>query len=145
VPKALVPLLSTSLNVGMALGAYITTIPFQNPAYPGPAIATWFEGFFKPGFIGITTLGALTLGSGLRAFWFHRGAQKQARSATVSRWALAGLVFTLTHFGFGNTASRLLRVQEVVDKADTRASRCSRLWTRFWPSRNSHSPQWRSG
>ncbi|KAH6989876.1 hypothetical protein EDB80DRAFT_729206 [Ilyonectria destructans] len=104
IPKTLLPLLSTSLNVGMALGGYITTVPFYNTDYPGPAIALWFRDFFKPGFVAVTTLGALTFGSGLRAFWFqyHRTAQKQARSSTVSRWILAGLLFTLLHFGFGN-------------------------------------------
>ncbi|KAH7124942.1 hypothetical protein B0J13DRAFT_565907 [Dactylonectria estremocensis] len=104
IPKTFLPLLSTSLNVGMALGGYITTVPFHNTDYPGPAIALWFKDFFKPGFVGVTTLGALTFGSGLRAFWFHYHgiAQKQARSSTVSRWSLAGLIFTLLHFGFGN-------------------------------------------
>ncbi|KAH7130854.1 hypothetical protein EDB81DRAFT_660871 [Dactylonectria macrodidyma] len=78
-----------------------------NTDYPGPAIALWFKGFFKPGLVGVTTLGALTFGGGLRAFWFyyHGTAQKQVRSSTVSRWSLAGLISTLFHFGFSNKAN----------------------------------------
>ncbi|KAJ3539744.1 hypothetical protein NM208_g5360 [Fusarium decemcellulare] len=111
-PTTLLPVLSTSLNVGMALGGYITTVPFGDPTYPGPAIALWFKGFFRPGFIGVTTLGAITFGSGVRAWWSHRNKtqQKQGNSGVVSRWALAGLVFTAIHFGFGN------QVLSIMDK-----------------------------
>lgn len=147
IPKTLLPLLSTSLNVGMALGGYITTVPFYNIDYPGPAIALWFKDFFKPGFVGVTTLGALTFGSGLRAFWFHYHGtpQTQARSNTVSRWILAGLLFTLLHFGFGNKASYLRGLREVASKTDIAVVRCSQLWTKFYPNQNLRSYRCQSG
>ncbi|KAH0490426.1 hypothetical protein TgHK011_001894 [Trichoderma gracile] len=112
-PKSLIPALSTSLNVGMALGAWITVLPFANPAYPGPAVAVWFRDFFKPGFIGITSLSAVTIASGIRAAWRRtpesaeeQGQDKKAKKA--SRWATAGLVFTLIHFGFGNSVLAIM-------------------------------------
>lgn len=144
IPKTLLPLLSTSLNVGMALGGYITTIPFYNADYPGPAIALWFKDFFKPGFVGVTTLGALTLGSGLRAFWFHYQGAEQ-KQPTVSRWILAGLFFTLLHFGFGNKASYLWDLGEVVSKTNIAVVRCCQLWTKSYPSQNLHSSRCQSG
>ncbi|KAL7819179.1 hypothetical protein V8C44DRAFT_354719 [Trichoderma aethiopicum] len=122
-PKSLIPALSTSLNVGMALGAWITVLPFANPAYPGPAVAVWFKDFFKPGFIGITSLSAVTIASGIRAAWTLRGQQQQQqqqqagssssaegrdKAKKASRWAIAGLVFTLIHFGFGNSVLAIM-------------------------------------
>lgn len=106
IPSSLIPVVSTSLNVGMALGAWITVIPFANVAYPGPAIAVWFKDFFKPGFIGITSLSAITIASGIRAARtrdLSGIAEGQAKAKTASRWAIAGLAFTLIHFGFGNS------------------------------------------
>ncbi|KAL7917629.1 hypothetical protein ACQKWADRAFT_306298 [Trichoderma austrokoningii] len=105
IPSSLIPVVSTSLNVGMALGAWITVIPFTNVTYPGPAIAVWFQDFFKPGFIGITSLSAVTIASGIRsarARDVSGTAEGQAKAKAASRWAIAGLVFTLIHFGFGN-------------------------------------------
>lgn len=93
----------------MALGGYITVIPFTNPEYPGPAIAIWFNDFFQPGFIGITTLGVLTLTTGFRALRVQNdfgSIEGQATAKVASRWALAGLLFTVLHFGFGNTVRR---------------------------------------
>ncbi|KAK5993807.1 hypothetical protein PT974_07244 [Cladobotryum mycophilum] len=110
-PRSLIPVLSTSLNVGMALGGYIMTIPFENREYPGPAIALWFNDFFTPGFIGVTTLGVLTLTSGFRAFRIRKdvgSSQDQANAKAASRWALAGLAFTVIHFGFGNTVLAIM-------------------------------------
>ncbi|TFA99472.1 hypothetical protein CCMA1212_008706 [Trichoderma ghanense] len=111
-PKSLLPTLSTSLNVGMALGAWITVLPFANPAYPGPAVAIWFRDFFKPGFIGITSLSAVTVASGIRAAWNKPqpglSAEGQAKAKKASRWAIAGLVFTLVHFGFGNSVLAIM-------------------------------------
>lgn len=111
IPSALIPVVSTSLNVGMALGAWITVIPFTNVAYPGPAIAVWFQDFFKPGFIGITSLSAVTIASGIRAARARDvsgTAEGQAKAKAASRWAIAGLVFTLIHFGFGNSVCDLV-------------------------------------
>lgn len=95
----------------MALGAWITVIPFTNVAYPGPAIAVWFQDFFKPGFIGITSLSAVTIASGIRAARARDvsgTADGQAKAKTASRWAIAGLVFTLIHFGFGNSVREIV-------------------------------------
>ncbi|PTB66484.1 hypothetical protein BBK36DRAFT_1085754, partial [Trichoderma citrinoviride] len=124
-PKSLIPAISTSLNVGMALGAWITVLPFANPAYPGPAVAIWFNDFFKPGFIGITSLSAVTIASGIRAAWSGSGSGSRSSSSAAeatnnndssnnnkakkaSRWAIAGLVFTLIHFGFGNSVLAIM-------------------------------------
>ncbi|KAL7946711.1 hypothetical protein V8C42DRAFT_293971 [Trichoderma barbatum] len=110
-PRSLIPVISTSLNVGMAIGAWITVIPFANVAYPGPAIAVWFKDFFKPGFIGITSLSAVTIASGIRSARVRDqsgSAEGQARAKTASRWAIAGLVFTLIHFGFGNSVLAIM-------------------------------------
>ncbi|ETS01579.1 hypothetical protein M419DRAFT_9128 [Trichoderma reesei RUT C-30] len=124
-PKSLIPALSTSLNVGMALGAWITVLPFANPAYPGPAVAIWFRDFFKPGFIGITSLSAVTIASGIRAAWLRQSSssalppsgsasssadqgQQEAKANKASRWAIAGLVFTLVHFGFGSSVLAIM-------------------------------------
>ncbi|KAL7791869.1 hypothetical protein V8C37DRAFT_381592 [Trichoderma ceciliae] len=106
IPKSLIPVISTSLNVGMALGAWITVFPFTNAAYPGPAVAIWFKDFFKPGFIGITSLSAVTIASGIQSARLRDlsvTTEGQARAKAASRWATAGLVFTLIHFGFGNS------------------------------------------
>ncbi|KAM0264907.1 hypothetical protein ACHAQJ_000423 [Trichoderma viride] len=106
IPRSLIPVISTSLNVGMALGAWITVIPFTNAAYPGPAVAVWFKDFFKPGFIGITSLSAVTIASGIRSARtqdLSGTAEGQAKAKAASRWAIAGLVFSLIHFGFGNS------------------------------------------
>ncbi|RFU82089.1 hypothetical protein TARUN_108 [Trichoderma arundinaceum] len=111
IPKSLIPVISTSLNVGMALGAWITVIPFGNIAYPGPAVAVWFKDFFKPGFIGITALSTVTLASGIRAARVgdrSGTAEGQARAKAASRWAIAGLIFTLIHFGFGNSVLAIM-------------------------------------
>ncbi|KAK1242066.1 hypothetical protein MKX07_000052 [Trichoderma sp. CBMAI-0711] len=128
IPKSLIPALSTSLNVGMALGAWITVLPFANPAYPGPAVAIWFRDFFKPGFIGITSLSAVTIASGIRAAWLRQSSSalppppsgpgsgsssaeqghQEAKAKKASRWAIAGLVFTLVHFGFGNSVLAIM-------------------------------------
>ncbi|KAL6864227.1 hypothetical protein J3F83DRAFT_154229 [Trichoderma novae-zelandiae] len=116
-PKSLIPALSTSLNVGMALGAWITVLPFADPAYPGPAVAVWFNGFFKPGFIGITSLGAVTVASGIRAALLRDrsgtetgsgSVEGRAKARNASRWAIAGLVFTVLHFGFGNSVLAIM-------------------------------------
>ncbi|KAL9473987.1 hypothetical protein ACSS6W_008367 [Trichoderma asperelloides] len=111
IPSSLIPVVSTSLNVGMALGAWITVIPFANVAYPGPAVAVWFKDFFKPGFIGITSLSAVTIASGIRSARtrdLSGTAEGQAKAKTASRWAIAGLVFTLVHFGFGNSVLEIM-------------------------------------
>ncbi|KAF7552940.1 hypothetical protein G7Z17_g3966 [Cylindrodendrum hubeiense] len=103
--RALIPVLSTSLNVGMALGGYVTTLSFADVEYPGPAIAVWFRGFFKPGFIAVTTLGSLTLGSGLYLSYSERQRSRtkgQTGSNTASWLALAGVAFTVFHFSYGN-------------------------------------------
>lgn len=167
-PKSLIPALSTSLNVGMALGAWITVLPFANPAYPGPAVAVWFRDFFKPGFIGITSLSAVTIASGIRAAWILRGQgqqqqQQQAGSSSsaegrdkakkASRWAIAGLVFTLIHFGFGNSVSFCLfnlfvyeiSVRRIVGLILGFQSRCSPSWTRSCPRRIWRRAKWRAG
>ncbi|QYT02898.1 hypothetical protein H0G86_009881 [Trichoderma simmonsii] len=110
-PRSLIPVISTSLNVGMALGAWITVIPFANVAYPGPAVAVWFKDFFKPGFIGITSLSAVTIASGIRSALVRDAsglAEGQAKAKAASRWAIAGLVFTLIHFGFGNSVLAIM-------------------------------------
>ncbi|RMJ06670.1 hypothetical protein CDV36_013742 [Fusarium kuroshium] len=102
IPRSLLPLLSTTLNVGLALGGYVTTTAFNDPNYSGPAIAAWFKDFFKPGFISVTTIGALTFGGGIWSFWSHRSRKDHQRSRAVSWWSLAGLGFTVLHFTFGN-------------------------------------------
>ncbi|UKZ79197.1 hypothetical protein TrVFT333_006947 [Trichoderma virens FT-333] len=110
-PKSLIPVISTSLNVGMAIGAWITVIPFANVAYPGPAVAIWFKDFFKPGFIGITSLSAVTIASGIRSARVRDqsgSAEGQAKAKAASRWAIAGLIFTLVHFGFGNSVLAIM-------------------------------------
>ncbi|EHK21453.1 uncharacterized protein TRIVIDRAFT_131516, partial [Trichoderma virens Gv29-8] len=110
-PKSLIPVISTSLNVGMAIGAWITVIPFANVAYPGPAVAIWFKDFFKPGFIGITSLSAVTIASGIRSARVRDqsgSAEGQPKAKAASRWAIAGLIFTLVHFGFGNSVLAIM-------------------------------------
>jgi hypothetical protein len=102
IPRSFLPLLSTTLNVGLALGGYVTTTAFSDPNYSGPAIAAWFKDFFMPGFISVTTIGALTFGGGIWSFWSHRSRKDQPRSKAVSWWSLAGLGFTVVHFTFGN-------------------------------------------
>ncbi len=92
-PLALPPLLSTALNVGVAIGGYTMAIPFYAPGIPGDIIATWFSRFFQPGFITVMVLGVTTLVTGVRAWWGSKPA--------VSRPAAFGLLFTFVHFGFG--------------------------------------------
>ncbi|TAQ91342.1 hypothetical protein B7494_g369 [Chlorociboria aeruginascens] len=92
-PLSLPPLLSTALNVGVAIGGYTMAIPFYEPGIPGPMIGTWFSRFFRPGFISVMVLGITTLVTGFRAW---RGLQPAA-----SRHAALGLLFTFMHFGFG--------------------------------------------
>lgn len=149
IPSSLIPVVSTSLNVGMALGAWITVIPFANVAYPGPAVAVWFKDFFKPGFIGITSLSAVTIASGIRSARtrdLSGTAEGQAKAKTASRWAIAGLVFTLVHFGFGNSVR-----DPVVGKSASQEGlshkfyRYSKSWIGFLPIRNWLKGKWLAG
>jgi len=93
-PLSLPPLLSTTLNVGVALGGYTMALPFYAPGIPGAMISTWFQRFFTPGLITVLALGVTTLVTGVRAW---RGLKKPA----AARWAAAGLLCTIVHFGFG--------------------------------------------
>ncbi|KAF4445614.1 hypothetical protein F53441_10678 [Fusarium austroafricanum] len=108
IPKTLLPLLSSSLNVGVALGGYATTVPFLNPDFSGLAIAAWFKDFFRPGFVIVTTLGATSLGSGLWAAWTSSRRGTIQGHAASSCWTLAGVVFTILHFAFGNTVLSIM-------------------------------------
>lgn len=101
IPASFLPMVTSSLNVGMALGAYLGTVPFARSDYPGKAIAIWFDGFFKPGLTAICTLSALTLGTA--AMNLRSLGSVDARKRKSARWALTGVVFTLIHFGFGST------------------------------------------
>jgi len=96
-PLSLPPLLSTALNVGVAIGGYTMAIPFYAPGIPGDMIATWFQRFFQPGFISVMTLGVATLATGVRAWW--------GLKPSASRYAGLGLLFTFVHFGFGPLVS----------------------------------------
>lgn len=98
-PLSLPPLLSTTLNVGVAIGGYTMAIPFYAPGIPGDMITTWFLRFFQPGLITVMTLGVTTFVTGLRAW---RGLEPSA-----SRHAALGLLFTFVHFGFGPLVSLL--------------------------------------
>lgn len=102
-PLSLPPLLSTTLNVGVAIGGYTMAIPFYAPGIPGDMIATWFLRFFQPGLITVMTLGVTTVVTGLRAW---RGLEPSA-----SRHAALGLLFTFVHFGFGPLVSLLCASQ----------------------------------
>ncbi|TVY93100.1 hypothetical protein LAWI1_G001593 [Lachnellula willkommii] len=92
-PLSLPPLLSTSLNVGVAIGGYTMAIPFYAPGIPGAMISLWFQRFFLPGFVSVMVLGVTTLVTGVRA-WRGLG-------SSASRQAALGLLFTFVHFGFG--------------------------------------------
>ncbi|KOS21327.1 hypothetical protein ESCO_006788 [Escovopsis weberi] len=122
-PRSLPPTIITSINVGLALGGYVLTIPFKNDKFPGPAIALWFRDFFQPGFISITTLAALTLTTGFRAFRTKPASASEvhrAKAKTASRWAAAGLTFTLLHFTYGNTVLAIMdRISSKPEAAQT--------------------------
>ncbi|KAE8449092.1 hypothetical protein EG329_008475 [Mollisiaceae sp. DMI_Dod_QoI] len=110
-PLSLPPLLSTTLNVGVAIGGYTMAIPFYAPGIPGAMIATWFQRFFQPGLVSVMVLGITTLVTGVRAWW------RLGASASASRYAGLGLLFTFVHFGFGplivGCMERMLKDSEV--------------------------------
>lgn len=84
------------MNLGLAIGGYAMTLPFATPGIPGAAVAVWFDRFFLPGFVSVTTLGLTTLIFGFRGF-------RASRNQYASRTALLGLLFSVVHFGFGNS------------------------------------------
>lgn len=96
-PLSLPPLISTALNVGVAIGGYTMAIPFYTPGFSGEFIATWFQRFFQPGFVSVVTLGITTLVTGSRAWW--------GLNPAASRQAALGLLFTFVHFGYGPLVS----------------------------------------
>ncbi|KAJ5623798.1 hypothetical protein N7510_000107 [Penicillium lagena] len=93
---ALIPLLSSALNLGVAIGGYVTTLPFADERFPASAIAVWFEVFFLPGFVLAVTLGFVSLVAGVRLY-------RRSPNAAMIRFTLVGLVFTVVHFCFGNS------------------------------------------
>jgi hypothetical protein len=93
---SLIPVLSSALNLGVALGGYVTTLPSTDERFPATAIAVWFEVFFLPGFVLAVILGLVSLVAGVHVY-------RCSPNTTMMRYALVGLVFTGAHFGFGNS------------------------------------------
>lgn len=101
----LLPLISATASVQLALGEYLALRPFvhdyRKSEIPDRALQSWWTGWWLSGLGNVAVTGAAGIGTGI---WAASSCARHGPGARSAKWAYgAGAVFALGHFAYGPT------------------------------------------